>query len=50
MRDLTATLIGPVMKLTGFRFSKDYRWGTTARHRAIYALVNTIKANREASR
>jgi len=45
MRELTAILVTPVLKLTGFRFSKDYRWGTTRRHRIVYALVNTINAN-----
>ena len=45
MRDLTAVLISPVLKLTGFRFNKDYRWGTTKFHRAVYATVNTVRAN-----
>jgi hypothetical protein len=45
MRDLTAVLISPVLKLTGFRFSKDYRWGTTRFHRAVYAVVSTVRAN-----
>lgn len=48
MRRLTARLLVPFMKLTGFRFSKDYRWGTTAYHRAVYFLVDTPYANREA--
>ena len=45
MRDLMANLIYPVLKITGFRFSKDYRWGVTAWHRAVYKYVNTIQAN-----
>jgi hypothetical protein len=45
MRDFTAALIVPVLKVTGFRFSKDYRWGTTKFHRAVYALTNTVAAN-----
>lgn len=45
MRDLNGKLIAPVLRLTGFRFSKDYRWGTTVGHRVVYALVNTIRAN-----
>lgn len=45
MRTITAVLLAPVLKLTGFRFSKDYRWGTTLRHRIVFALVNTCSAN-----
>ena len=45
MRQIAAHLIAPVLKITGFRFSKDYRWGTTLRHRVVYALVNTVMAN-----
>jgi hypothetical protein len=45
MRDVTAVLISPVLRMTGFRFDKQYRWGVTRYHRAVYAMVNTIKAN-----
>lgn len=45
MRTITAAILVPVLKLTGFRFSKDYRWGTTIRHRVVSALVNTVRAN-----
>jgi hypothetical protein len=45
MRDATAVLISPVLRVTGFRFSKQYRWGVSAYHRAVYALVNTVRAN-----
>lgn len=45
MRTATAYLIAPALAVTGFRFSKDYRWGTTFWHRAVYACVNTIVAN-----
>jgi hypothetical protein len=48
MRTLAAFVIAPVLKLTGFRFSKDYRWGTTLRHRMVYALVDTVSANLKA--
>ncbi len=44
-RTATAKMIAPVLKLTGFRFSKDYRWGTTMFHRAVYACVSTVEAN-----
>lgn len=45
MRNATAAVIAPILKITGFRFSKDYRWGTTRFHRAVYACVSTAKAN-----
>lgn len=45
MRSILAKLIAPAMKVTGFRFSKDYRRGTTVYHRAVWALVNTVEAN-----
>ncbi len=44
-RNIAAHLIAPVMRLTGFRFSKDYRWGKTFFHRAVYAMVSTVGAN-----
>lgn len=45
IRKITAAAIVPVLKLTGFRFSKDYRHGTTRFHRAVYAMVDTVGAN-----
>lgn len=48
IRTATAYLIAPALVLTGFRFSKDYRWGTTRKHRIVYALVNTVRANQVA--
>lgn len=47
-REINAAIIAPVLKLTGFRFSKDYRWGTTRFHRIVYALVSTVSANHRA--
>lgn len=44
-RTFTAAVISPVLAITGFRFSKDYRWGTTPFHRAVYAVVSTVAAN-----
>jgi uncharacterized protein YegL len=44
-RTATARAIVPIMRLTNFRFSKDYRHGTTFWHRAIYATVDTVGAN-----
>lgn len=45
MRTLTARLISPILRLTGFRFSKHYRWGTKLHHRIIYHLTSTVHAN-----
>ena len=45
MRTLAAYLVSPALKLTGFRFSKDYRYGTTKFHKVIFTLVDTVKAN-----
>jgi len=45
MRDFNARLIAPILRLTGFRFSKEYRWGVSRFHRAVFAMVNTIRAN-----
>lgn len=49
MRTITAVLTVPVLKLTGFRFSKHFRWGTTLGHRVVFALVNTVRANQMAA-
>ncbi len=38
MRDRMATMLVPMMKLTGFRFSKEYRWGVTP-WKAIHNLA-----------
>jgi hypothetical protein len=48
IRNLTAALIAPAMKATGFRFSKDYRHGVSCFHRIVYRLVNTVAANHRA--
>jgi len=48
MRDALATIIAPVLKLTGFRFSKEYRWGVTPWKAFVYRHVNVIKANLKA--
>jgi hypothetical protein len=45
MRFTMATLISPILFLTGFRFSKAYRNGATVYHRAIYAMISTVSAN-----
>ena len=45
MRTLIAKLIAPAMKVSGFRFSKDYRHGVSAYHRCVYRLVDVVAAN-----
>jgi hypothetical protein len=45
MRRFNARLIAPILRRTGFRFDKHYRWGTTLGHRIVYSLVSTIEAN-----
>ena len=50
MRSITARALAPIMRVTGFRFSRDYRHGLTAWHRAVYACVSTVEANMRADR
>ena len=45
MRYTMATLISPILFVTGFRFSKAYRHGATVYHRIVYALISTVSAN-----
>jgi len=45
MRDAMATLLAPVLKLTGFRFSKDYRHAVAGPKAWVYRHVNTVAAN-----
>ncbi len=45
MRDLLASIVAPGLAVTGLRFSKDFRWGTTRGHRLVYRLINTTGAN-----
>ena len=45
MRDLIAELLAPIMHKSGYRFSKDFRRGTTCYHRIIYRWLNTVLAN-----
>ena len=44
-RDAVAAAIAPVLRITGFRFSKAYRHGDTLAHRVVYRLVNTVRPN-----
>lgn len=50
MRETLAIIAAPLLRITGYRFSKRYRWGTTAWHRMVYRLINTIECNRLAAR
>ena len=45
MRTILAYLISPALMLSGFKFSKAYRHGATLKHRAVYRLVDVVKAN-----
>jgi len=47
MRDFNGKLIAPFLKLTGFRFSKDYRWNAENNnfYGWVYYMVDTVGAN-----
>jgi len=45
MRQLIAKAAAVIMRHNGFRFSKDYRHGTTLRHRLVYMVIDTVTAN-----
>jgi hypothetical protein len=45
MRKLTAAMLVPFMRLTGFRFSKFYRWEVSIFHSVVYRMVDTVGAN-----
>lgn len=45
-REVAARLMAPLMAHSGFRYSKDYRHGTTQTKAEVYALVDTVLANR----
>ena len=48
MRDMIANLIAPVMVVTGFRFSKEYRRAEHGWKAFVYRNVNTVHANLKA--
>jgi hypothetical protein len=50
IRTTSAIILTPVMKLTGFRFSKSYRREDTKFHSFIYTLVDTVGANTYANK
>jgi len=46
IRTINAYMIAPLLKVTGYRFGKDWRHGDTATKYFIYEyLLCTVKAN-----
>ena len=45
LRMMNAAMVSPILRLTGYRFSKNFRRGVTRWHRAVYACVDTVQAN-----
>lgn len=45
----TAMFLAPILKKTGFRFSKAYRHEASKFHAFIYRHVNTVAANQLAN-
>jgi hypothetical protein len=50
IRTINAIILTPVMKLTGYRFSRAFRRGDTKLHSIVYALVDTVGANTYANK
>ena len=42
---VTAAMLVPILKVTGYRFSKRFRHGDTLWHRVVYSAVDTVQAN-----
>ncbi len=40
-----SVLVGRCMRRSTFRFSREYRWGVTWYHRAVYATICTFLSN-----
>ena len=45
LRNTTARILAPVMKLTGYRFPRACRRGDTLTGRIVYMLIDTVAAN-----
>ena len=45
MKAVLTSLMVPVMKLTGFRFSKEYRMAESGFKAFVYRNINTVEAN-----
>ncbi len=50
IRTISAIILTPVMKLTGFRFSRAYRREDTKFHSIVYALIDTVGVNTYANK
>ena len=48
IRTINAYLVLPLMIISGFRFSKNYRWETNLYYAAVYRLVDVVLANTKA--
>lgn len=48
-RTTIAAIIAPLMTLTGFRFSKDYRRADRGVKAIVYRLIDTVGANQIAN-
>ena len=44
MRDLLASILSPLLKITGYRFSKEHRQNETWQYRYINTIAANIKA------
>ena len=45
MKNIITHTVVPMLVITGFRFSKDYRHGITRFNRIVYFMINTPQAN-----
>lgn len=45
IRKTTASMVSPIMAITGFRFSRAYRHEATRFHSIVYRFVDTVAAN-----
>lgn len=45
IRYLTGLAVTPILWMTGYRFSKRFRWESTRFHAIVYRWVDTVGAN-----
>lgn len=45
VRNLSARIVAPLLRSTGYRFGPEYYIGTTMASRTVGALIDTIGAN-----
>ncbi len=48
IRTINAYILLPVLLITGFRFSKNYRWETNIYYATVYKFVDVVLANTKA--